>query len=415
MKALWERETHNPHRAWATLLGIASLYYIRRRRMNKKWNRDLPFEELVSDRWKRARYLNFGEGTSIYHNSYVYGDVKVGRNTWIGPFTLLDGGGGLTIGDFCSISTGVQIYTHDSVKWAVSGGKMPYEKAPVTIHDCCHIGANSIIAKGVEIGPHSIVGAGSLVRKSVPPYAIVSGVPAKVIGSVHEDSKELHIPRTDEEWWYQLMCALTNPKTIRVSLSQKGEQRTPFTLPVPAYTKDFDDLVLDDADGNCYISGGLIHGTILSLPARRYYHYGNSGIMYATAEDVAQVEDAKGRYYRRLRYVLETEPDVELRQHGHGAGLTDVETGKNGSVLSFSASGGGFVVANIYLDGRTVNGMGLGTYRPDRRKFSAASNMHTPPTSMVPLPRGYKVQLNVVHAGDEGFSYYRVHHVPDWW
>jgi len=182
-----QREMHSPRRALATVLGIASLYYARRRRMSKKWNRDLPFEELVFDRWKRAQYLNFGEGTSIYHNSYVYGNVKVGKNTWIGPFTLLDGGGGLEIGDFCSISAGVQIYTHDSVKWALSGGKMPYERAPVKIHDCCHIGAGTIIAKGVEIGPHSVVGAGSFVRKTVPPYAVASGVPAIVIGTVSVD------------------------------------------------------------------------------------------------------------------------------------------------------------------------------------------------------------------------------------
>lgn len=167
-----------------TLHGILSLYNRLRKRMWEKWNRDLPLEELLFDRWERARSLGFGEGSSIYHNSYVYGDVKVGKNTWIGPFTLLDGGGGLEIGDFCSISAGVQIYTHDSVKWAVSGGKMPYERAPVVIHDCCHIGANSIIAKGVEIGPHSIVGAGSFVRKTVLPYTIVSGVPAEAIGAV---------------------------------------------------------------------------------------------------------------------------------------------------------------------------------------------------------------------------------------
>ena len=166
---------------------IYELYAKLRRVMREKWDRDLPLEELLFDRWERAWSLGFGEETSIYHNSYVYGDVKVGKHTWIGPFTLLDGGGGLTIGDFCSISAGVQIYTHDSVKWAVSGSKMPYEKAPVVVHDCCHIGANSIIAKGVEIGPHSVVGAGSFVRKTVPPYTIVSGVPADAIGLVRVD------------------------------------------------------------------------------------------------------------------------------------------------------------------------------------------------------------------------------------
>jgi len=96
------------------------------RDMQMRWKRDLPLEELLFDRWERAHSLGFGEGTSIYHNSHVYGDVRIGRNTWIGPFTILDGtGGGLTIGDHCSISASVQIYTHDSVAWAVSGGKNP--------------------------------------------------------------------------------------------------------------------------------------------------------------------------------------------------------------------------------------------------------------------------------------------------
>jgi len=95
-----------------TLHRILSLHNRLRKRMREKWNRDLPLGELLFNRWERAESLGFGEGTSIYHNSYVYGNVKVGKHTWIGPLTLLDGGGGLEIGDFCSISTGVQIYTH---------------------------------------------------------------------------------------------------------------------------------------------------------------------------------------------------------------------------------------------------------------------------------------------------------------
>lgn len=172
-----------------TYYDLCDLYEKLRREMWLKWNRDLPIGELMFDRWERAKSLGFGKRSSIYHNAYVYGAVGVGENTWIGPLTILDGGGGLTIGDYCSISSGVQIYTHDTVKWALSGGKAPYEEAPVTIHSCCHIGANSIITKGVAIGPHSVVGAGSFVRKTVPPFTIVSGVPAKAIGEVHIDSE----------------------------------------------------------------------------------------------------------------------------------------------------------------------------------------------------------------------------------
>ena len=92
---------------------IDALYQDLRQHMTQQWQRDLPFEELLFDRWQRAKQLNFAEGSSIYHNSYVYGEVQVGENTWIGPFTLLDGTGGLIIGDWCCISANVQIYTQD--------------------------------------------------------------------------------------------------------------------------------------------------------------------------------------------------------------------------------------------------------------------------------------------------------------
>ena len=164
------------------------LYNLLRNQMRQKWNRDLPLEELLFDRWERAQFLGFGEGTNIYHNSYVYGDVMVGKNTWIGPFTLLDGSGGLEIGNYCSISSGVHIYTHDSVKWAVSGGKAEYERAPVKIEDCCYIGSQTVIAKGVTIGKHSVIGACAFVNKSIPPFSIAVGIPCRVIGRVDIDN-----------------------------------------------------------------------------------------------------------------------------------------------------------------------------------------------------------------------------------
>jgi acetyltransferase-like isoleucine patch superfamily enzyme len=167
---------------------LRALHGILRDEMRTRWNRDLPFEELLFDRWERARYLGFGDGTSIYHSSYVYGDVKVGANTWIGPMTVLEGSGGLTIGSNCSISAGVKIFTHDSVRWAVSGGKAPYEKAPVTIGDCCYIGSQTVIAKGVTIGPHCVIGACSFVNEDIPPFTIASGAPCRPRGRVTIDA-----------------------------------------------------------------------------------------------------------------------------------------------------------------------------------------------------------------------------------
>jgi acetyltransferase-like isoleucine patch superfamily enzyme len=143
--------------------------------------RSLPENEMKSDRFLRAESLGFGKGTSIYQSSYVYGDVKVGKFTWIGPFTILDGTGGLEIGSHCSISAGVQIYSHDTVKWAISGGKEKYEHGSVKIGDNCYIGPNSVISKGVAIGKGSVVGANSFVNADVPEGGKVAGCPAKKI------------------------------------------------------------------------------------------------------------------------------------------------------------------------------------------------------------------------------------------
>jgi acetyltransferase-like isoleucine patch superfamily enzyme len=159
----------------------------------ERWNRDLPFDELVFDRWERAAALGFGKDASVYHSSHVYGDVHVGEHSWIGPFTILDGSGGLRIGRYCSISAGVQIYTHDSVAWALSGGAREYDRAPVVIGDCCYIGPQTVIAKGVTIGDHVVVGACSFVNRDVPAFSIVAGAPCRPIGRVMIDDAGVHL------------------------------------------------------------------------------------------------------------------------------------------------------------------------------------------------------------------------------
>ena len=164
--------------------GLRELYAVLRDRTKEQWNRDLPLYELLFDRWERARENGFGEGASIYHSSYVFGDVEVGANTWIGPHTLLDGSGGLRIGSNCSISTGVQIYTHDTVKWAVSGGKAAYEYAPVSIGDSCYVGPQSVVVKGVTVGDECVVGACSFVNRSLPAGSVAVGIPCRVVGRV---------------------------------------------------------------------------------------------------------------------------------------------------------------------------------------------------------------------------------------
>lgn len=105
----------------------------------------------------------YGKGVSIYDSSLIYGDVSIGDYTWIGPFTVIDGSGGLQIGAYCSISAGVHIYTHNTVRWALSGGKEEYSRAPVVIGNRCYIGPHAVICQGVTIPDGSVVSAHSLI------------------------------------------------------------------------------------------------------------------------------------------------------------------------------------------------------------------------------------------------------------
>lgn len=109
--------------------------------------------------------------------------IKFGNDVWIGYFTLIDGSGGLEIGNKVSISSGVHIYTHDSSNYrkfdlekdAFYGTHI--ERAPVKIGNNVQIGANSIILKGATIGNNVIVGALSLVNKDIPDNCIAYGSP----------------------------------------------------------------------------------------------------------------------------------------------------------------------------------------------------------------------------------------------
>ena len=145
-----------------------------------EFNRVLPLGDYFIDRWEKAKLLGFGEGTSVYDNVVVIGDVKVGKNCWIGPNVILDGSGGLEIGDNCSISAGVQIYSHDSIKWAISGGKENYEYAKTIIGSNVYIGPNVIIQKGVTIGDKVIIGANSFVNKNIPSNSKAYGNPVRI-------------------------------------------------------------------------------------------------------------------------------------------------------------------------------------------------------------------------------------------
>jgi acetyltransferase-like isoleucine patch superfamily enzyme len=173
---------------------LEELRLARESELRERYNRSLPFADGLFDRWERARRLGFAEGASIYDSACVFGNVHVGRDTWIGPWVMLDGsGGGLSIGSTCSLSAGVHIYTHDTVAWALSGGKAPRRTGPVSIGDRVYIGSQSVISLGVSIGDMAVVAANSFVNRDVPTRTIVGGVPAVRLGHVIGDGETVEL------------------------------------------------------------------------------------------------------------------------------------------------------------------------------------------------------------------------------
>lgn len=166
----------------------------RDKELREQFDRSLPLADVLFDRWERARQLGFGEGASIYDSAVVLGRVQVGSNTWIGPNTILDGsGGGVKIGSNCSISAGAQIYTHDTVMWALSNGACPKKEGAVEIGHCCYIGPQAVVVAGTTIGSRCVIGANSLVNRSVPDRTFVAGSPARIIGHVVGEGAEVQV------------------------------------------------------------------------------------------------------------------------------------------------------------------------------------------------------------------------------
>ncbi len=177
---------------------LAALYEQTDERLRAEHDRSLPFQDGLLDRWERAKRLGFAEGASIYNSALVFGDVTVGADTWIGPYTLLDGSaGGIAIGHHCSISAGVQIYTHDTVMWALSGGTAAKKTGRVVVGDCTYIGSQSIVKHGVTIGSRCVVAANSFVNRDVADRTIVGGSPAEPIGRVEGEGDDIRLRYDD--------------------------------------------------------------------------------------------------------------------------------------------------------------------------------------------------------------------------
>lgn len=129
-----------------------------------------------------AMIMPFG---SIKKKIYRLRGTRIGKNVDISQFVFLEESWPdlITIEDFVDIGPNVTIVTHDSSQRCIDM-KSPIYKKNVLIKTHSYIGACVTILPNVTIGEYSIVGAGSVVTKDVPPYTIVAGVPAKIIGKV---------------------------------------------------------------------------------------------------------------------------------------------------------------------------------------------------------------------------------------
>lgn len=163
---------------------LRQVYQARRKDLKERFDRHVSFGDLLSDRWELAQFLGFGAGSSCYDNVLVLGAVVVGRDCWIGPNVILDGRGGLTIGDNVTVSAGAQLYSHSTVRRTVSGGTAPEERAPTRIGSNVYIGPQAVVTMGVTIGDGAVIGAMSLVDRNIPAGMKAWGVPARPQGAV---------------------------------------------------------------------------------------------------------------------------------------------------------------------------------------------------------------------------------------
>lgn len=112
------------------------------------------------------------------------GDVIIGDHTRIGLHNTIIGP--VTIGCHVNLAQGITVTAlnhnfEDSDKRIDEQG---VSTTPVIIEDDIWIGANAVILPGVTIGNHSVVAAGAVVTKDIPPYSLVAGVPAKIIKQI---------------------------------------------------------------------------------------------------------------------------------------------------------------------------------------------------------------------------------------
>ncbi|MGF6148494.1 Putative acetyltransferase SA2342 [Kingella potus] len=150
-----------------------------------------------------------GAGSRIWHFAHICGGAKIGRNCSFGQNVFV--GNNVIIGDGCKIQNNVSVYDNVFLEDGVfCGPSMVFtnvynprslierksEYRDTLVKKGATLGANCTIVCGVTVGRFAFVGAGAVVNKDVPDYALTVGVPARQIGWMSEYGEQLDLPVT---------------------------------------------------------------------------------------------------------------------------------------------------------------------------------------------------------------------------
>lgn len=138
-----------------------------------------------------GRSVRIGDRCSIAAEAFLHGPITLGADVSINARASLDGGAkGIVIGDGTRIATGACLYAFDhGMTPERTIRDQPVTSKGIVIGADVWIGAQAGITDGVRVGDHAVVAMGAVVTRDVPEWAIVGGVPAKVIGDRREESR----------------------------------------------------------------------------------------------------------------------------------------------------------------------------------------------------------------------------------